>query len=226
MANVELHYLPFSAPCRSVQMVADVLGLPLKLTSVDLLQGEHLKPEYLKVNPHHTIPTVVDHSNGEFALYESRAILRYLVNQYSPNSPLYPVDVKKRALVDQALDFDGTTLYPCFGSVVYPVIKLGVPLNKDLAKMLDEKLVLLNDDLGKTPFVAGTELTIADLSLLATWTSIEAVGIWNVDHLKNIHAWVQRVKDSGKLKNYEELVVNTSQFYGNWIKEKLKGTAN
>lgn len=44
--------------------------------------------------------------------------------------------------------------------------------------MLDEKLDLLNEDLGKTPYIAGEELTIADLSLLATWTSIESTGIW------------------------------------------------
>ena len=89
------------------------------------MKGEHLTPEYLKLNPHHTIPTLDDDG---FVLYESRAIITYLVDKYAPNSSLYPQDVKKRALVDQALQFDGTTLYPTMGMVVYPAIKLGKQL--------------------------------------------------------------------------------------------------
>lgn len=221
MANLELYYLPFSAPCRSVQMLADVLGINLTTKKVDLMSGEHLQPAYLKINSHHTIPTVVDKSNNDFALYESRAILRYIVNKYSPNSSLYPVDVTKRALVDQALDFDGTVLVPTLGSIVYPTIKHGVPFNKDSLKYLDEKLALLDQDLCKHHFISGNELTIADLSLLSSWTSIEAIGLWNTEQYKNIHSWVQRIKDSGKIKNYNELVVDTAKFYGQWIKEKL-----
>lgn len=71
------------------------------------MNGEQLKPEFLKINPHHAIPTLVD--DDGFAVYESRAILAYLVNKYSPNNALYPQDAKKRALVDIALYFDAST---------------------------------------------------------------------------------------------------------------------
>lgn len=63
------------------------------------------------MNPQHTVPTIVDDG---FALWESRAISRYLVNKYGGDSTLYPEDVKERALVDQRLDFDLGTLYPRF----------------------------------------------------------------------------------------------------------------
>jgi len=211
-----LHTLSFSAPCRAVEMLADVMNLNMEKKTVDLLKGEHLHADYLKINPHHTVPTLVD---GDFSLWESRAILAYLVNQYAPGSPLYPVDPKKRALVDRALNFDASTLYPMMGSVVYPVIKLNKKLDKELASMLDAKLELFNNDLAKTKYVAGDELTIADLSLLATWTSIEAIGVWDTKNYSNIHEWSKRV--TKHIKNADELVVKTSQFYGNWIKEKL-----
>ena len=107
------------------------------------------------------------------------------------------------------------------GSVVYPVLIQGAKPDKNLAKMLDEKLVLFNDDLRRTKYAAGDELTIADLSLLATWTSIEAIGLWETKHLTNIHAWVKRIKDSGKIKNWDELVVTNAQMYGGFIKAKL-----
>lgn len=53
------------------------------------------------------MPTLVD--DDGFSVYESRAVLAYLVNKYAPNHVLYPSDPKKRALVDMALHFDGST---------------------------------------------------------------------------------------------------------------------
>ena len=88
--------------------------------------------------------------------------------------------------------------------------------------MLDEKLTLLNEDLGRTPFIAGNELTVADLSLLATWTSIEAIGVWETKHLKNVHAWVKRIKDTKKIKKWQELVEDTAKACGQFISEKIK----
>lgn len=76
---VDFYYLPGSSPCRSVIMAAKAVGVELNKKLLNLQAGEHLKPEFLKINPQHTIPTLVD--NG-FALWESRAILVYLVEKY------------------------------------------------------------------------------------------------------------------------------------------------
>lgn len=48
-SDLTLYYLPESGPCRTVMLAANVIGVELKLKHVNLFDGEHLKPEYLKV---------------------------------------------------------------------------------------------------------------------------------------------------------------------------------
>lgn len=47
---IDLYYLPGSAPCRAVLMGAKAVGVELNLKLTDLLNGEHLKPEFLAVS--------------------------------------------------------------------------------------------------------------------------------------------------------------------------------
>lgn len=46
---IDLYYLPGSAPCRAVLLAAKALGVELNLKLTDLMKGEHLTPEYIKV---------------------------------------------------------------------------------------------------------------------------------------------------------------------------------
>ena len=46
---IDFYYLPASGPCRSVQLTAAALGVDLNLKYTDLLNGDHMKPEFLKV---------------------------------------------------------------------------------------------------------------------------------------------------------------------------------
>lgn len=47
--GIDFYYLPGSSPCRAVQMTAKAVGVELNLKLTDLMAGEHLKPEFLKV---------------------------------------------------------------------------------------------------------------------------------------------------------------------------------
>merc|ERR1719370_636707 len=92
-----------SGPCRGPMLTAKALGLELNLKKLDLFAGEHRKPEFVAINPQHVVPTLVD---GDFTLWESRAISAYLVNKYGKDDSLYPKDPKTRAMIDRLLYFD------------------------------------------------------------------------------------------------------------------------
>jgi glutathione S-transferase len=106
-----LYMTLLSPPSRAVLITAQALGIELELKNVDLAKGEHRRPEYLQLNPLHTVPTLID---GETIITDSHAINAYLVRKYSSDDKLYPRDHSKRALVDQRLHFDTGILFNSF----------------------------------------------------------------------------------------------------------------
>jgi len=92
--TIDLYHHPISAPSHAVRMAVAAFGVDVNLKSVDLFTGEHLKPEFLKINVQHTVPVLV---HGDLTLCESRAILQYLANAFAnaQTESLYPKDPKK-----------------------------------------------------------------------------------------------------------------------------------
>ena len=115
--SLELYGFQASPPCRSVQMTLELLGLEYKYHDVPVLEGGTKTPEFLSLNPQHTIPVLTD---GNLVITESRAAMSYLVSQYKPGQ-LYPACAKKRSQIDQRLYFNIGTFYKRLGDCVYPV---------------------------------------------------------------------------------------------------------
>lgn len=104
-----LYHHDISPPSRAALMVIRNLGLEVEIRVVDLFKMEHHSEEFLKVNPLHQLPVLVD---GDLVITESRAIAAYLVNSKAPGNSLYPTDPAVRALVDSRLYFDATVVFP------------------------------------------------------------------------------------------------------------------
>lgn len=187
---MDFYYLPASAPCRAVQMAAKAVGVELNLKFMNLRAGDHLKPEFIKLNPQHSVPTLVD--NG-FSLWESRAIMVYLAEKYGRNDSLYPKDPVKRAVVNQRLYFDMGTLYQRFADYYYPQIFNGQSPDDEKFKIMQEAVTFLNIFLEGKSFATGTDMTLADLSLLATISSYEAAG-FDFRKYPNVKKWYDNIK--------------------------------
>ena len=219
MAPLEIYGMQPSAPCRIVEMTAECLGLEYEFKMVDLMAGDHKKPEFLAMNPMHNIPTVKD---GDFVMNESRAIAAYLVNKYGKDDSLYPKDAEVRARVDQKLYFDMGVFYKSFGDLAYPVMFGGDKPGQDKVDKFKEVMGWMNDFVAGDKFAAGTsQMTIADIALLATNSTIKATGgIGGVDFSSypNIEAWLE--KCIKLVPNYEKANGEGATAFGGWYKSK------
>jgi len=113
---MKLFYHPVSTVSRPVVLFAADNGIALDLQVVDILKGEHMGRSYEAINPSHLVPVLED---GDFRLTESSAILKYLADK--ADSPAYPKDLKKRARVNEMMDWLNTGFYRDFGyGLVYP----------------------------------------------------------------------------------------------------------
>ncbi|KAA0202793.1 Glutathione S-transferase Delta 3 [Hyalella azteca] len=166
---LDYYYILHSAPCRGPMMVAKALGIELNLKKVDLLQKEQLKPEFVAINPQHTVPTLVD---GDFTLWESKAIIGYLAGQYGKDDSIYPTDPKKRALVDRFLYYD-MGLHETFRAWAHPVMKENALPDPEKKEKLHEAIDKLEQHFKRnsTKFVVGDSVSVADHTLACAITT-------------------------------------------------------
>jgi len=185
----------FSSPANKVRFAANAMGLAYEYKRVNLFTGEQKTPEFLKLNPIGRVPAIDD--NG-FKMFESAAIIKYLADKN--NSPLYPKDVQKRAIVDQWIDFANVHVATALARVTFnrAMYKL-LSVEKDersLAdgiKFLGNFLPLVEKQLKENKFLAGNEMTLADINLLAVLDPVELSQV-DLSAYPSIVAWRKNLR--------------------------------
>lgn len=198
---IDCYYLPPSPPCRTIMLLAKALGIHFNIKIVNTMKGEQFAPEFLQINPQHTLPTIDD--NG-FILWESRPIMTYLVSKYAKNDSLYPKDPKKRAIVDQMMYFDAS-LYSNFFKCYMPIIK-GIANSIDEAALAraEKSFEVLNTFLNGKEFAAGDNLTIADFTISTTICTALSVD-FDISRYDNVAAYYDRCKENLERFGFEEV---------------------
>ncbi|WP_273726593.1 glutathione S-transferase family protein [Brucella gallinifaecis] len=168
------------------------LGKPFKHVSVSSIDGSTRKPEYLAKNPNGKVP-LLELEDGRF-LAESNAMLLHLAEGTS----YLPKDAYERALVYQWLFFEQYSHEPYIAVrralMVYPERARDATPER-LASTLaggNKALGVMEEQLKKTPFLAGDHLTVADISLYA-YTHEAHRGGFNMDAYPAIQSWLVRV---------------------------------
>ncbi|XP_013196516.1 glutathione S-transferase 1-like [Amyelois transitella] len=190
-----LHKIDGSPPVRAVLMTLDILGLEANMIEVNTLAGETRTPEFLAKNPMHTVPLLED---GDFILSDSHAIITYLVSKYGADkrADLYANGHNARATIDQRLYFDASILFVRFREVVINILRDGGngPTPQQAAD-IEEAYGILEKYLESNLFVAHDRLTLADISIVATVSTLD---IWMpvTDKFPKLLDWFARMKET------------------------------
>jgi glutathione S-transferase len=153
--------------------------------------GKNDEPGYLAMNPNGRVPTLVD---GDFVLWESNSIMRYLCLAYGEGSPIYPRSPRQRAAVDRWLDWTLSTLQPVDRPVFWALVR--TPFEKRdmvaIQKDADAEAVqwrIVDGQLETRRFIEGDQFTIADIALGAyarRWLGVEGI---RKPALPNLERW-------------------------------------
>lgn len=193
-----LYATDISPPCRAVFLTATAIGLDLEIREINLHTEENMKPEFVKINPQHTIPTLDD--NG-FILWDSHAIMQYLVEKYAKNDSLYPKDLWTRAKINQFLQFDNEYLFVTLGTISRPWFIIGkYDIPEEKIEMLNNTFEILEKCLEGKKWLVGNSNTLADISCVSTLSSLMALR--PLDKYPNIQNWLKTCEQN--LPGYAE----------------------
>ena len=172
-----------------VHIMLEECGLPYHVTAVDIGAGEQFKPEFLAISPNNKIPAIVDTEGPEgkpISLFESGAILLYLA---AKTGLFLPADTRGKYEVLQWLMFQMGSVGPMLGQAHHFRIYAPEKIDYAIARYTNEARRLygvMNKRLANSRYIAGLELTIADIAIFPWLRSWKNQGIdWNeYPHLK------------------------------------------
>ena len=164
------------------------LDLAYERIDAGMAFGKNNEPAYLAMNPNGRVPTLVE---GDFVLWESNSVMRYLAMAYGQGSSVYPEAPKRRAGVDRWLDWTLSTVQPVDRPVFWALVRTP-PDKRDMAaiqKDVDAEAVvwrIADAQLASRRFIEGDDFTLADIALGAyarRWLGVEGVSKPKLAHL-------------------------------------------
>uniref|UniRef100_A0A182PZ25 glutathione transferase n=1 Tax=Anopheles epiroticus TaxID=199890 RepID=A0A182PZ25_9DIPT len=187
---MDYYYNLVSPPSQVAILVAKKLNIKLNLKKTNIYDPAEMEA-LSKINPHQTLPMLVDSGT---IVFESHAIVLYLVETYAKDDALYPKDAKVRCAVNQCLFFDVGTLYKQIYENIHVQMQNRQPSEKQTLR-LKRATDVLEGLLTERSYTGADQLTVADICLLVT---VSALKLWLGYDLKpypRINKWFRRVTD-------------------------------
>ncbi len=187
MTDFVVHTIPGSPFARAVMIALEEKGLPWRLAP--LAPGALKQEPHLSRHPFGRMPAV---EHGDFTLYETQAILRY-IDRVGATPPLSPADPRKAARMDQLMNisdwylFQGVGNVIAFQRIVGPKLMGITPDDAAIAACLPKARTVFGEIgrlLGDQAFLAGEAFSLADamvapqmdfLALTPEWEGLTAL---------------------------------------------------
>jgi glutathione S-transferase len=179
------------------------LGLDYKVHHIHMDKLEQKEPWYLKLNPNGRIPTIVDHDNDDFAVFESGAIMIYLAEK---TGRLMPADVDGRSRVIQWLMFQMGGVGPMMGqaNVFFRYAPERIPYAIERYQRECRRLFeVLDTRLGDNRYLAG-DYSIADIAHFSWVWGYKWSGV-SVDGLDHLSRWLDEIRQRDAVKRGQDI---------------------
>jgi GST-like protein len=183
---------------KKVTILLEELGLEYNIVPVNIQQGDQFKPDFLKLNPNHRMPALVDHEpkggGAPIGIFESGAIMMYLAEKAGR---FWPQDVRGKYEVVQWVMWQMANQGPKLGECGH-FRRLGDREGDQsyaVRRFTDEANRLygvLNNRLYDRRYVAGDEYTIADM-ICYPWTVNWKVQGQEIDEFKYFKRWFEEI---------------------------------
>lgn len=161
---------PMSTCTRKVLTTLVEKGQAYDFTMVDIMKGEAKKPEYLARHPFGVVPLLQD---GDFEMYESRAIMRYLDARGGSGPALTPTNLRDRGRMEQFISiehsyFSGPAMRIVFHNLFIPMGG-GAP-DREIIDQARAELVrpldVIDKALGQRVYLAGDDFSLAEIAYM------------------------------------------------------------
>jgi len=190
MTHIKLYRNPKSGHCHRVELLLAFLGLPYETIDLDMANGAHKAPEYLKISPFGKVPAIDD---SGYTLSDSNAILVYLVQTYAKGSHWLPEDPKTAAEVQRWLTIAADNIFsgPCSARLV---TLFGAQLDHAAAIAKSHDLFkLMETHLDGRNWLAAETITIADIAGYSYIAHAPEGGV-DLAPYPNLRAWLNRIE--------------------------------
>ncbi len=187
---IKLYRHELSGHSHRVELFLSLLNLEFERIDVDLAGGEHKRDEFLALNPFGQVPVLVD---GDTVISDSNAILVYLADTYDADVTWLPADPVVRADVQRWLSVAAGQV--AYGPAAARLVTVfGAAIDHDRAKTIAEAVLgTIDGQLAEGRFLAGSEVTIADLANYAYIAHAPEGGV-SLAPYANVRAWLARIE--------------------------------
>jgi len=190
MSNpIKFYNFPKSGHAHRIELMLSLLNLPTELVFVDLAKGAHKQPDFLALNPFGQVPVIDD--NGT-VIADSNAILVYLAKKYD-NGTWLPEEPAAAARVQRWLSVAAGPL--AFGPAAARLVTVfGAAFNTDeVIARAHTLLKVIDAELAKAPFLAGSTPTIADIANYS-YIAHAPEGNVSLEPYANVRSWLARIE--------------------------------
>ncbi len=195
MPKLVLYHTIHSPFARKVRIAIAEKHVPCEKVLLDLSKGENRTPEYLRLNPHGRVPTLV--VDG-IPLYESTAIVEYL-NEAFPNPPLLPKSQIERARIRMLEETIDGSFIEALRTVFLNTVRLPEPeRNPKAAEEARPKIAWHNEwldrELAGRQFLVNGGFSVADIAGLCALEFQRRLEIGIDPRYRNLVTWYDSLK--------------------------------